>query len=211
MNVTEKDSMLLTWINRMRYVTCEQVQTRFELKKTAAYWRLQRLVKAGYLRYKRVYLRKPGIYFCGSTGLLGESGLKAIPRISLLGYDHNLKVVDVSIALERWGKWTSDREYMREKEVKNKFSEDFHCPDGILEMLDKRIAVEVELTHKSGKALERILKKHRRSRDYEEVWYLVPNRSLFERLNRMVGEDPGFKVFYIQEILKESERGETNV
>jgi len=201
MRLTDKDSEIISWICRMRYVTCEQVQKKFGLKRRTAYWRLSRLVKGGYLRQKRIFLYKPGVYMSNETIMAGDLMLKPVKRISLLGFEHNRTVVDVSIALEKMGSWISDREFLVEKEVKNRFVEDFHCPDGILVIGEKRIAIEVELTQKSLKSMERILKKHRRSRDYDEVWYLAGKHSLVEWLKKLTAREEKIKVMRLKEIL----------
>jgi hypothetical protein len=163
----------------MGYVSCEQVRRKTGVERSAAYWRLHRLVESKYLRHMSYSRYEAEIY---ASNVFTESRVILLPplrKASHYNIRHNLTVVDVSLALGQQGEWLSDREFSATKRLEG--NEEFHCPDGILLTSNKNIAIEVELMQKSCKRLGKILQKHNRSRDYDEVWYLVPNAKMLEK------------------------------
>jgi hypothetical protein len=163
----------------MGYVSCEQVMKKTGVARSAAYWRLHRLVKNKYLRHMSYGRYEAGIYAANIFTEKGGILLAPLRKASPYNIRHNLTVVDVSLSLSRQGEWISEREFSAMKRLEG--NEEFHCPDGILLTSNKNIAIEVELMQKSCKRLGKILQKHNRSRDYDEVWYLVPNAKMLEK------------------------------
>jgi len=206
--LTKKDRELLTWIGQMGYVSCEQVMKKTGVARSAAYWRLHRLVKSKYLRHISYSRYEAGIYaaniFTESRGIL----LPPQRKISPFNVKHNLTVVDVSLALSLQGEWISEREFSAMKRLEG--NTEFHSPDGILVLSNKKIAIEVELMQKSGKRLRKVLQKHNRSRDYDEVWYLVPNKRMQDKFLDISREYPLVKVFLLEKVLLGNEKSQKN-
>lgn len=199
MQLTKKDQELLAWIGKMGYVSCEQVKKKTGVGRRAAYWRLHRLVENNYLRHMFYRRYEAGIY---APNVCTESRnilLSPQRKISPFNVRHNLMVVDVSLVLSKKGEWISDREFAALKKMDG--IEEFHCPDGILETGDKKIAIEVELLQKSKSRLEKILRAHNRSEDYEEVWYLVPDRKMLERMQKLCRGYDSVKIFELEKVL----------
>ena len=204
MQLTKKDRELLTWMGQMGYVSCEQVMKKTGVARSAAYWRLHRLVESKYIRHISYGRYEAGIY---ATNVFTESGgilLAPLRKASPYNIRHNLTVVDVSLALSRQGEWISEREFSAMKRLEG--NKEFHCPDGILVVGNKNIAVEVELMQKSGKRLRKILQKHNRARDYDEIWYLVPNERMREKFQDVTREYPSVKVFLLEKVLSGNEK-----
>ena len=152
MQLTERDLRILYWINRMRYATVNQVSKKFKIGVKASYRRLKKLCVDGYLYSLRIFRNKPGVYICTKKGAeIAGSNLWAPKHyVNLANYEHDLKVVDLSIELERQGEWISVRELRQD-------SRTYMIPDGVFRNDGKKIAVEVELTKESEKNVKKKL------------------------------------------------------
>lgn len=127
MQLTKRDLEILYWINRMRYVTVNQVAKKFKIGIWYTYKRLKKLCDDEYLYSLRIFRNKPGVYICTKKGAeISGSNLWAPKHyVNLANYEHDLKVVDLSIELERQGEWISMRELRQDSKTDM-------IPDGVL-------------------------------------------------------------------------------
>ncbi|SFE28380.1 Replication-relaxation [Thermoanaerobacter thermohydrosulfuricus] len=198
MQLTKRDLEILYWINRMRYVTVNQVAKKFKIGIWYTYKRLKKLCDDEYLYSLRIFRNKPGVYICTKKGAeIAGSNLWAPKHyVNLANYEHDLKVVDLSIELERQGEWISMRELRQDSRTDM-------IPDGVLIKDGKKIAVEVELTKKSERNLKKKMNYYKRSIDYDEIWYFVSSRVVYDAVEKAAKEMDYLKVFYLSEVLKD--------
>lgn len=111
--------------------------------------------------------------------------------VNLANYEHDLKVVDLSIELERQGEWISMRELRQDSKTDM-------IPDGVLIKDGKKIAVEVELTKKSEKNLKKKMSYYKRSIDYDEVWYFVSSKAVYDAVEKAAKEMDYVKIFLFE-------------
>lgn len=206
--LTERDKKIIVLINRFGYLTAAQVARAMGMSLRVAYRRLQRMVKERYLIHKRILARAPGIYYVGSRGLAEvdtELGRFTVRLQTLL---HNLAVADVAIALlERHpgSNWLTERELRRKAGQKFGVGWQGHIPDGALVFSDgKRVAVEVEMTAKEKRRVEKIMRGYlRNADDYAEVWYFCRTRRQVERVKDVSRGYDFVRVFRLEDIFTE--------
>jgi len=198
MQLTERDLKILYWINRMRYATANQVARGFRIGIKASYRRLRKLCVDGYLHSLRIFRNKPGVYMCTKKGaeICGSNLYAPKCYINLANYEHDLKVVDLSIELEKQGEWVSMRE------LRQGCGTDM-IPDGVLITKDKKVAVEVELTKKSERNLNKKMGYYRKSVNYDEVWYFVSSKAVYNAVEKASKNMDYVKIFYLSEVLKD--------
>lgn len=201
MQLTKRDLEILYWINRMRYVTVNQVAKKFKIGIWYTYKRLKKLCDDEYLYSLRIFRNKPGVYICTQKGAeISGSNLWAPKHyVNLANYEHDLKVVDLSIELERQGEWISMRELRQDSKTDM-------IPDGVLIKDGKKIAVEVELTKKSERNLKKKMGYYKRSIDYDEIWYFVSSRVVYDAVEKAAKEMDYVKIFYLSEVLKDEQQ-----
>jgi hypothetical protein len=125
--------------------------------------------------------------------------------VRLQTLEHNLAVADVAIALIAQypgAEWITERELRREAGQRFGFGQSVHFPDGILILPNgKRFAVEVEMTAKEKRRVEKILRVYLRRSDYSEVWYFCRTKRQVERVREIAKGYDFAKVFRLEEVL----------
>ncbi|GAB4273567.1 replication-relaxation family protein [Thermincola ferriacetica] len=208
MQVTNRDLEIMRFINRFKYATVRHVMKAFEMNEKAAYRRLAALVGEGYLRYKKIFVGRPGIYWLTQDGAdLAGDELPPLRKIQFSTLNHDLAVIDISLALQKrfGGEWTTERELLRAAGGKKIGQPGFqHVPDGVLTMKDgAQVAVEVEMSAKPPARLKKILGFYAGKLDYAEVWYIVSNPGLRQRINDCSAHLNFVRVFMFEEVLED--------
>lgn len=216
MLLTERDIKIIEWIDSHGYVTAQQVFTQFHLNPKRGYRRLHLLVESGYILYKRIFFGKPGVYQAAGKGLAlvaeDPERPQCLATVRPATMEHNLLLVDLAQALVRktGGRWKTDRQVRRERGFEISTSTRPHIPDGVLTLPDgSKVAVELELTAKGLRRLEKILKGYARMTEYGEVWYFALTPALARRIRDLAQKMPFVKVFLLEEVLKNA--GETEL
>jgi|GEM_PF-3052458 len=187
-----------------RYLKLENVQRCFPQnctdisndKRSALYYRIYRLVKAGYIKKQVLQGRK--VYLLDRKGLdeireMNRENLPLVQPHELKNIDHDLLVAYARFYFESHGAmdWVSEREFLQHlKEIPL-------VPDGAFTISDRVIFVEVELTRKSIERYEAIAKIYTEPRGPDRVVYLYRQKSVVEPLIEMTShhERPGFFPF----------------
>jgi hypothetical protein len=149
----------------------------------AAKKRLYELKSIEYLIYEKIFHKKSGIYRAGTKGIAITNDELPAVKIRLGSYEHDMQLVDLAIALEQktGAHWQTDRQIRHEKGLKGVGSKG-HSPDGILIYpTNEKIAVELELSEKGTKRLEKILKEYANSQ-YKAVWYYISSQSIAAKI-----------------------------
>jgi len=207
MQLTARDIEIIRWIDSFGYVTAQQVFSQFNLNPKRGYRRLRLLAQEGYLLHKRIFVGQPGIYQAGGKGLAliaddpeQPPGLASVKPAIIA---HNLLVVDLALALARQmgGAWRTDRQIRRDKGF---VPQGYHVPDGVLTLPGgKKVAVELELTTKSTRRLEKIMKSYARATEYNEVWYFAQRPALAEKIRERARRMPFIIVFMLSEVIRD--------
>jgi len=191
----------LIFFTSLKWPPTDKVEKKFKIGIKASYRRLNKLCGDGYLYSLRIFRNKPGVYMCTKKGAeISGSNLWAPKHyVNLANYEHDLKVVDLSIELERQGEWISVRELRQDSGTDM-------IPDGVLIKDGKKIAVEVELTKKSERNLKKKMGYYKKSIDYDEVWYFVSSKAVYDAVEKAAKEMDYVKIFYLNEVLKDEQQ-----
>ncbi|OPY61662.1 MAG: hypothetical protein A4E56_01897 [Pelotomaculum sp. PtaU1.Bin065] len=195
MLITDRDLVIIRWINSHRLVTAEHVKKKFLMSRQSAYRRLKILVEAGYLAYERIFISKPGVYRVTQKGVaVSEDDLP--PKGVCLGtYHHDIEIVTLAINLEErtGGKWVPERRIRQELGLKG-VGQAGHVPDGFLLLPDKRVAVEMEQTKKGDARMAKIISYYKNEPTIAEVWYFCCTDTIVKRVSKAVSETGKFKI-----------------
>ena len=171
--LTRRDRDLLRWVNKVGFVTIELIAAKFDVALSTAYGRVKKLLDHGYLHHQRIYYGLPGIYYAAKRAIewIG-SDLPLVKNISAGSYDHDLQVTKIMLMLSK----KHDCEFVSERELRylraqGGIAQRRHIADGELLLGDKKIAVEVELSTKGNRRLQKIMNEYMKNFDIDEVWY----------------------------------------
>jgi hypothetical protein len=171
--LTERDLEILGFLLDQKFASLEQVYFRyFDIRKSASdalpkglfvtRQRLQILKRAGLIQAQRVFSESRSLYLLTSSGYQvfqskkpHDAYAKPMLTVDFRNYEHDTKVNDCRIALERTGrvmKWISERR-VRMQGFESQFAfQDLPkeiVPDGIfVSSKGERIAFEIEASHR---------------------------------------------------------------
>lgn len=202
MKLTERDKEILQFINAVGWCIAPQLGRRFSIKWWIVYRLMKRLVRAGLVIHHRVHFDLHGIYYLTSQGA-AFTDLPPLDRISKGIYDHQRILVDVVLKLRESypnAIWISERHLIQQK-FQYGVGQLGHVADGLLKLNGKhQIAIEVELTLKSKKRLERILKSYATQIAIKEVWYFC-SPGVIPTLTNLITKKPYIKIYPLKEFL----------
>jgi hypothetical protein len=171
--LTERDVEILQFINLFGFCEMPQLIARFGWRKPRNYQIMKKLLTAGLVKHERVFHGQHGIYRLTPAGAR-HSGLPPLSKVPLASYAHDVRVIELYLALRQQYpgvQWVSERELKHEKYFSG-VGKRGHLSDGLLIFEDgKHVALEVELTLKSKSRLEKILKEYGAQFSIKEVWY----------------------------------------
>ncbi len=204
MQLTERDIRILRLINELGCVDIEFIAERFEMKRNIAYRRLRMLTLENYLLRDTVLYKNPGAYRATSKGVEASlDPLPALKKLSLGVYRHNLLVAKLSTKLLRkyGGAFITERQ-LRHDSGFSGVGVQKHLCDGVLELTDKKIAIEVELSPKGKRRLDGIIRQYRRDLAYQEVWYFCGTREVKNKVAKSIAGINFIKLFDLNEYVK---------
>jgi len=196
MKITERNLEIMRFINEFEFCEIIQIEKKFGLKKPRSYQIMQRLVKEKLVIHEKVFHGRNGIYYLSKQGA-NFTDLPAMNNVPVAVYDHQLVIIDLYFKLiEKYpdAKWISERKLKYEKFSKG-IGSIGHISDGMLIFPDDtQIAIEVELTMKGKRRLEKILKAYGSKFEIKEVWYFCSPKVL-PKLQNLVEKKPYIKIF----------------
>lgn len=179
--ITERDINIMHWVTCMGFADINQIATRFNMTRKAAYARLRKLVAHSLLKHERLLINKPGHYRITSKGaIFSGSDIQPIRHISMGKYLHNKLITDLSLQLAKkyqGSRFISEREWRYQKEYDG-VGISGHLCDGVLEYDGKCIAIELELTTKGRRRLSDILRFYAKEFAFDEVWYFCGSKAV---------------------------------
>jgi hypothetical protein len=194
--LTARDEEILRWITRHGVVTAELVARRFfwrPERKThgqwAAYRRLAALDTRKLLIRDKPFASKPEVIRVTREGArVADVGLRPA-RLVLSELDHSIAVVFLAerlLAEHGGSELTTERE-LRAQRYRERLAGDRRAtvgrtPDALLRLPGKTkrtkaltVAVELDLTRKDRRALERIIDQYDEEPDVDAIWWYVPD------------------------------------
>jgi hypothetical protein len=185
----KRDRELVRWIARLGAVEIGHVKERFGTCRSVSYAVVARLVDAGLIERIATLPGDPTLLSATRQGIrYAGLGLPAA-RVGPGAVDHWLACADVAIWAERgWGRESvmSERELRfaeldASKPIASAIVDELpdgrpmlHRPDLVVREDGNVIAIEVELTPKAPRRLERIVRSWRRTRYVSQILYLCP-------------------------------------
>ncbi|MGC2372860.1 MAG: hypothetical protein WA484_03195 [Solirubrobacteraceae bacterium] len=206
--LTERDGEILRWMTRHGVVTAELVGRRFfwrpgvnDYGKWAAYRRLRALRTLGLVLKDKTFVDHPEVLRVTREGArIADVGIRPAPLV-LSQLRHSIAVVwltEYLLAENADAELTTERELRAERyrELRDGTRETEHgrAPDALLRIPVKgagaqgvmTVAVELDLTRKDRRAMERMVRQYDRERVDRIWWYVTPAR--LERTRALVRE-----------------------
>jgi hypothetical protein len=196
-----REREIVRWVGRLGAVSIGQIGERFEVGRSVGYEQVRRLINAGLLERIGTLPGDPSLITATSEGL-SYAGLSLSPaRIRIGELDHWLTCADVAIELERrhdpervlTERELRVRESLSRRPIASaKLGETVNCywrlhyPDLIVTAEERPTVYEIELTVKSRKRLETIVKAWRRARHVERCMYLCAPGAAHEAVSAAV-------------------------
>ena len=200
MRITERDKKVLRAINRFGYADARFVSSYFNWHKKLTYRRLNKLTQHNFLHFDWIFQGKAGVYRVTRSGAeLSQDHLPPVRRINLATYDHQLRVLSLSLRLldEHGGEFVSERDLRHQLGINTNNSK-VHVPDGVLILNEQRVAIEVELSVKSQQRIEKILHHYRKDFSYQSVWYYCGTQEVQNKIDRINTNDELIKTHLLK-------------
>lgn len=208
MMITKRDVDLMQWINAMGFVTIGLIAKKLKIALPTAYARIRKLTNHGYLYHERIFFGLPGVYYLTSKGIdCSGSALPGLRRISRGTYQHDLTLALLSLKLaDQFGcEYISERSLKYEK-MKDGIGIPGHIPDGMLLLENKKIAIEVELSKKGARRLQKIMQEYLKNFDIDEVWYFCGSADIKRQVDQYQPSIKFLKVLDLPDLHDQRER-----
>lgn len=209
--LTERDRLILAFAADQRVVLASHIEVLLESSAAAALRRLGVLRRAGYLERRSIFHLQPSCYLITSRGLAAIDSPLTRPTLDMRGYVHDLGLGWVTLAA-RSGALGAAAEVISERRMRSADGlprsgeaasgvgepirygvrlwavgggthEQLHYPDVLLRREDgRRVALELELTGKSARRLEKIMNGYGSDRQIDSVLYLTDRPAIARRV-----------------------------
>lgn len=222
--VTDRDLELLRFAAAHRFVLACHVQALWGSDRAVSYRRLSGLTRAGLLAHERIFHAQPGVYRATAGGLDAIDSPLPTPAVDLRTYRHDVGTAWLWLAA-RAGTYGSPLELWTERELRSHDRRDLtsgdeplgveidgydragqprlHHPDVLVITAGRHgTALELELSLKSRRRLERILLGYATSPHVDRAMYLTDAHHVARGLGEVVsalGLDGVVSVHYLPE------------
>lgn len=173
LKITKRWLEVLCFINTFGFCEILQIEKRFSLSKWASYKMMKKLTRGGLVEHTRIFHGKHGVYWLSKKGA-SYTDLPALDNLTVGNYEHQLTIIEIFLKLkDRYPdtNWISER-YLINDKFNTGLGQRGHIADGMLLFPDgKQIAIEIELTLKGKRRLERIFTAYSAQFSIKEVWY----------------------------------------
>jgi predicted transcriptional regulator len=204
MKITERDIAIIRFINQFGFCATHHLSQQFALSLKRVNKITKRLADKGFLLKERMFYGQHAL--CRVTDKGAQfSTLPPLSKISVGTYHHNIALINLYIKIATQypnAEWISERTLLYEKYVDGvgKFG---HCADALLLFPDnKDIAIEVELTSKSKRRLESIVKSYSTNLLIDEVWYFC-SETVLPAVKKVASHLNYVRIFNLSEFLSE--------
>lgn len=196
MKTTERDIEILKFINQFGFCEITQIEKKFSIKKRRCYQVMQRLVQEKFVIHKRIFHGANGIFYLNKQGIKFSDFLPG-NGMTVASYHHQLAIIDLYFKLTEKhpeAQWISERRLKYEKLTKG-IGSTGHIADGLLIFPDDtQIAIELELTMKSKRRLEKIFRTYGGQFAIKEVWYFC-SPDVLPKMKKLAERKSYIKIF----------------
>ena len=216
-----REREIVSWVARLGAVSVEQIGRRFGVGRSVAYELVRRLVEFGLLERTQTAIGDPTLISATRDGITYAGlGLRPAP-IRIGEVDHWIACADIAIELEhRYGpeRLVTERELRFAAQLTGKpvgaakLGETLngywrlHWPDLAVRTDAGLVVYEVELTPKSKRRLQAILRAWRRARDVERCVYLCfpssPTQQVVHATIRRVAAEDRVRVAELRRVAR---------
>ena len=182
----ERDELILKEINRWQCILGRHIKELAGFSGSRACdRRLKILLTAGYINRKKILFGIPYIYTLTNKSKKYLNLPIREDKIRIEQIKHDITVLDVLISLMNQSGLTLDN-VISEKELHrlDGFGVRKHKPDFVINEKDKKVAIEIELSLKAVKTLEKNIKDNFMNYDIQ-IWYIERNNI---KLNNILNE-----------------------
>lgn len=191
--LTERDVVVLSWVGEQYAVTIDQLRVlmgrdaRGETKESGivsvgtAERRVKRWIELDVVEREKKFMNKPAWIWLTNEGLSLLPQEYRFSRPKLVKLPEFEWVNDTRLFVEQWGveqgkkvRWRSERR-IRYDWGRDPSKKDRHVPDAEAIVDGEVVAIEVELTPKSDKRIQKILKDL--VKDYNSIWYFTNHQT----------------------------------
>ncbi|MGH2409355.1 MAG: replication-relaxation family protein [Chloroflexota bacterium] len=191
--VTPRDIEMLQWIGRHGLVTADQLTRKFFAGKRAAYERIRKLTQLGLVERLPTFWKEPGVLRVTKSGSALGGNDVAPANLVLAQIRHDLAVVDLveQLAAKHPGCTVeTEREFRQQRYLdikeRRKRSGQGRIPDGVLHLEDdKTVFIELDLTPKKSRDIERIINAYLSER-VDRIWYYCSSDEVTKRVRDVV-------------------------
>lgn len=201
MQLTQRDLALFEFINQFGFCETLHLSLRFNLKPKRVNKVTRRLVEQGYLIKEKDFYGKHALYRLTPKSAQ-FTALPPLSKLALGQYKHTKSLIHLYLKLRKHypdAQWISERTLISEK-CADGVGEFGHIPDAILQLNDKHIAIEVELTCKNKKRLAAIVKGYTTNFSVQEVWYFCA-KEVLSSVKKVAGHLPYIKIHELHPFL----------
>jgi hypothetical protein len=197
MQFTDRDKVIITFIARHKFATVKQVSRYMEMGIKAAYRRLRKLSENYYLKYERIFHKKPGVYLITKKGIEASRCGVGTQNIALGTYRHDLQVTDLAVTFYQQGyEVITEKEILtNRKKTIGQTGRQERLPDLVISKNEEKIAIELEIAPKSSTRLKKIINYYARQRRYDQVWFYCQKDSVRQRIEELARKIKHIKVF----------------
>jgi len=198
--LVERDYLIFEQITKWRFLLSRQIRVlcNFPSVRTVDR-RLAILIEAGYIERKYILFGLPPLYFVTSKAKMtfNLDYVTTTARVGLI--NHQINVVDTAIYFLNKLK-VENLHTERELKYLKGFSIREHCPDFVLSLDNKKIAVEIELTLKNKSTLKKNIESN--YNNYNRQIWVIPKKQI--RIINVLEEAQdfysGIEIIYLEEV-----------
>jgi hypothetical protein len=221
--LTGEDIRVLEFLAEHRVATTWHVQSLLECGRTGAERRLRHLAESGLVNLQRIFEGQPAACWITRRGLGGVGSDLPAPRLDLKGYRHDLGVAWLWLAA-RGGAFGQLSRVVSERAMRSADRRDpapgraygigagpgarLHYPDLLLETAGGRLmALELELTSKGARRLDRIMLGYATDPRLDAILYLCPRGPLGRRVQDAARRSGLSDLVHVQQLAPSSPAG----
>lgn len=186
---TDRDAQIVAWLAGLGAASAEHVAGRFGMSIHMAYRRLGMLVDDGLLAHRQILYGRPGVYWATRNGLRWQGlGRLRVYQPAPVGFEHTWQVATVAVALHGL---LPDWRLMSVREIKlheiqegrliasaelasgEAYRKTHRADLALFSPSGRVVAIEVELSVKGSRELERICRGWAWARNVDHVYYLA--------------------------------------
>jgi hypothetical protein len=226
--VTDSDQAVLEFLAEHRVARAAHVAKLLDVSIDVAARRLRRLAKSGYVERDRLFAGQPHYASITREGLAATGSTLPAPRLDVAEYRHDIGMAWVWLAARdgAFGALAgmhSEREMRsadrRSGEVEERFGLKVsgagprggtltHYPDLLLRTAGgHRVAVELELTAKAPRRLDKIMRRYVADRRIDAVVYLVDDQRVARQVRAAAARTGASDLVHVQPVRFTEEAG----